>query len=261
MFPPFEISLSPGHLVATAIHGGTELRPEVDQLLHLDRSTKRREEDPYTDRLLDVGDIGVRVHRSRFEVDLNRPRHLAVYTEPDDAWGLDLWKEHPSDEIIADSLAIYDSFYASMTEIFDELAASGPFVVYDLHSYNHRRQGPGTDPEPPIGNPDVNVGTGSLDHVRFGRVVDTFIDTLSTCSIGGSKPDVRENVRFRGGHFSQWAHDRYPERACVLALEFKKVFMDEWTDALDETWLADIGAALRSTAQPVLHALSYVGVE
>ena len=37
--------------------------------------------------------------------------------------------------------------------------------------------------------------------------------------------DVRENVNFRGGQLAQWAHSTFPDRACVLALEFKKIFM------------------------------------
>ena len=30
--------------------------------------------------------------RSRFEVDLNRPREEAVYRVPEDCWGLDVWR-------------------------------------------------------------------------------------------------------------------------------------------------------------------------
>ena len=34
-------------------------------------------------------------------------------------------------------------------------------------------------------------------------------------------------------------HERYPEKACVIAIEFKKIFMDEWTGEVR-------GEALRS---------------
>jgi hypothetical protein len=46
--------------------------------------------------------------------------------------------------------------------------------------------------------------------------------------------DARENVRFQGGHLSAWAHERFSGAVCVLAIEFKKAFMDEWTEAVDE---------------------------
>src|SRR4051812_28667298 len=88
---PFTVSIGSGPVVWTAVHAGHDLRPEIAERIALDEDTRRREEDPFTDQLM--GDDGVRaaVHRSRFEVDLNRPRETAVYREPEDAWGLDLW--------------------------------------------------------------------------------------------------------------------------------------------------------------------------
>jgi len=224
----------------------------------LDRAAKRREEDPYTDRLLGVGDIEVCVDASRFEVDLNRERDAAVYRVPDDAWGLEVWDGVPDDEIVAGSLARYDEFYDALAELFDELAVDGPFVVYDLHSYNHRRAGPDADAEPAVENPDVNVGTSSLDRERFEPVVDAFIAAFSAAEVDGAMPDVRENVRFRGGELGRWAHARYPGRVCVLSIEFKKTFMDEWTDSLDDDHLGDLDRALRSTAAPVRAALARI---
>lgn len=222
----------------------------------LDRDDRRREEDPYTDRLLGVGDIRISVDVSRFEVDLNREREEAVYRVPDDSWGLEVWNGVPDDAIVEGSLAVYDEFYDALAELFDELAVDGPFVVYDLHSYNHRRAGPDADPDPAVDNPDVNVGTGSLDRERFGPVVDAFIATFSACEVDGATPDVRENIRFRGGAIGRWAHNRYPRTACVLSIEFKKTFMDEWTDSLDDVHLAALDHALRSTAPAVRTALA-----
>ena len=31
------------------------------------------------------------------------------------------------------------------------------------------------------------------------------------------------------GEQTRFIHDRYPARACAIALEFKKFYMDEWT--------------------------------
>src|SRR5687767_4327287 len=75
-------------LVTTAIHAGHDLRPELAERIALDPLTRRREEDPYTDRIPAAGGRPIVVHRSRFEVDLNRPRHACVYRTPDEAWGL-----------------------------------------------------------------------------------------------------------------------------------------------------------------------------
>ena len=47
-------------------------------------------------------------------------------------------------------------------------------------------------------------------------------------------------MRFRGGYLSQWLSERYPTTACTLALEFKKVFMDEWTGVPDHEHLDEL---------------------
>ena len=51
--------------------------------------------------------------RSRFEVDLNRPRQRAVYLEPEDTWGLRVWKVKPAPDIISRSGVEYDAFYVA----------------------------------------------------------------------------------------------------------------------------------------------------
>ncbi|TWD16875.1 N-formylglutamate amidohydrolase [Marihabitans asiaticum] len=249
-----------GQIITTAIHAGHDLREEVAEAMILDETVRLREEDPHTDRIGAHLPARVIAHRSRFEVDLNRVREEAVYREPDDCWGLEVWRETPLDDDIAQrSLEVYDSFYAELAERLDEVSARGPFVVYDVHSYNHRRDGELAEPADPEHNPEVNVGTGSMDRERWGQVVDTFITAL-----GGSWPapresgprmDVRENVKFVGRGLAQWVHERYPDTGIVLALEFKKTFMDEWSGEVDETKLAEVSAALADTYEPVLHAL------
>jgi N-formylglutamate amidohydrolase len=65
--------------------------PEADRL---------REEDPFTDVIASAVPSRMITHRSRFEVDLNRPRREAVYRIPEDAWGLDIWR----DEVLPDDV-------------------------------------------------------------------------------------------------------------------------------------------------------------
>ena len=83
------------------------------------------------------------------------------------------------------------------------------------------------------------------------RLVDRFIDTLGDAEVDGHRLDVRENVPFQGGELSRWVHERYDGVGCALAVELKKVFMDEWTGELDEAHLARLTAALWDTT-PVL---------
>ena len=241
-----------GPVVATSVHAGHELRPEIAAAMVLEESERFREEDPWTDRIASVVPDRVITARSRFEADLNRPRREAVYRTPDDCWGLEVWRGGTlSDELFEGSLATYDAFYDALAPRLDALAERGPFVLLDVHSYNHRRHGADAEPEPAEDNPVVNVGTGTLDHERFGPLLGDFMETLSKQQVGGEPLDVRENVKFQGRAVSWWVHERYAGVGCCLALEFKKTFMDEWTAEVDHQRLAETVRALGATV-PVL---------
>lgn len=250
--PPWSIDVGDGPIVATAIHSGHELRPEVAEWMAIDDRERLREEDPLTDIWTSVGDSSIRVHRSRFEVDLNRPRDKAIARNPDDSWGLTVWRERPPTTVIERSLAEYDSFYDEVDALLDFLLGRwNRILVLDLHSYNHRRDGPGQPGASQLCNPEVNIGTGTMDRDRWAPLVDTFIDELRGQEIQGRALDVRENVKFKGGYFPLGLHSRYPDNVCVLSLEFKKIFMDEWTATASIAALEALRIALRDAANAV----------
>jgi len=236
--------------MATAIHAGHSLRPEISALVTLEEQARLREEDPYTDLITTVVPNRVVVDRSRFEVDLNRSRQEAVYLAPEQAWGLEIWRVPPSSADVETSLRIHDQFYEEMAKRLDALTTIGPFVVLDIHSYNHRGNGPNADAE---ANPDLNVGTGALDRSLWGELVDRFI--LDFKSRVPTATTIAENVRFKGGYFSAWVDERYAGRGCCLALEFKKTFMDEWTGEVDRDHLNLIRTALAGTIPGIVAQL------
>lgn len=247
-------------LAATAVHNGHDLREEVAAVMALSDADRLREEDPYTGIWTSVVTTQLIANRSRFEVDLNRPRDKAVYRSPEDAWGLHIWNAELSDELVERSLAEYDAFYEQAHATFSEMERRyGKFVVLDLHSYNHRREGPDAPEEDPGSNPEVNIGTGTLDRERWGPLVDRFMDDLRAHELLGRQLDVRENVRFKGGHLSAWIHENFPTSACCLAVEFKKFFMDEWTGRLSPEESEAIPQSLEATLPGLLESLTEVG--
>lgn len=255
MSDPWNSFDSAGPIIATAIHNGHDMRADLLALTKLDDDERLREEDPHTGVLAEQFPTHLVVEVSRFEVDLNRPREQAVYRRPEDAWGLDLWKPDLTDEHVERSLGLYDEFYERIGEIIESaIDAHGCFVVYDIHSYNHRRGGPNAPADDPAGNPTVNLGTGSLPD-RWRPVADSFMGSMAAQTLAGEQIDTRENVRFKGGHLSQWVHENYGDHGCALAIEFKKVFMEEWTGRVDDEALAELRAAVGATAEPVVAAL------
>ncbi|MCG6568273.1 N-formylglutamate amidohydrolase [Tessaracoccus sp. ZS01] len=243
-----------GQLIATSIHAGHDLSPEIARSMVLDEEVRFREEDPFTDLIAGRIPARVNVHLSRFETDLNRIRTKAVYRTPDDCWGLKVWDtdELPEDAVDI-ALAGYDAFYAALAERLDVVAERGPFVIYDVHSYNHRRDGADAPDEPVEDNPEVNLGTGSLNHETFGDVAGAFRESML-----GQGFDIRENVKFKGQNLAWFVHERYPGVGCVLAIEFKKTFMDEWTGEPDQQHIERLAAALEQTQGPVLAALAEI---
>lgn len=245
--------LSP--LVGTAIHDGHLLHEDVAALMALSPDDRLREEDPFTSAF--IQDLGNRVvvHRSRFEVDLNRPREGAVYLRPEQAWGLDIWREPPSTEMVEATLRQHDGYYDMLHALLrDVQRAHGRFILLDIHSYNHRRAGPGAPPTAQADAPDINIGTFSMDRAYWAPVLDAFMACLRRQPFPGRQLDVRENVAFAGkGEQTRFVHARFPGTGCGIAVEFKKIFMDEWTGKPDPQAIEALRAAIRASL-PVLEA-------
>lgn len=242
-------------VVAVALHAGHAVRPSLIPYLAVTDDDRLREEDPYTASIAPAGVSVVEVLRSRFEVDLNRPRSRCVYQGPGDAWGFRVWGSELPDEEDGISRAVHDSFYAALSELLAHTVEQHRrFVVLDLHSYNHRREGADAPPADGATHPEVNLGTGRFDRERWAPVVRAFTTTMKCEGF-----DVRENVKFRGGHLSQWVSESFGEAGCALAIEFKKTYMDEWTGVPDLPSIARIRRALGSTLAPLAEALGTVG--
>lgn len=245
-----------GPIVATAIHDGAALDPEVAGKCVLALVERQREEDPYTAAWTEVGDHRLVVDRSRFQVDFNRPRERCVYRTPAEAWGLTVWQGEVSGEQLSVARRLHDQFYAELHTRLAVLAAQGPFVVLDLHSYNHRREG---YPASQAGHPDINLGTaplGDLRHGRWANLVERFMRELREAPYPDGPLDVRENVKFPGGWMGQWIMAHFPDQACVLSVEFKKIFMDEWSGELNIPRHRALGAALAGTIAGLREELS-----
>jgi N-formylglutamate amidohydrolase len=252
-FASFDVSTT-DLLIAVAVHDGHDLRSGPTKLITVDETTRLREEDPHTGSIARRFTSSVVVHRSRFEVDLNRERDQAIYQDPEDAWGLELWREPPQAGEIAESLGLYDRFYTDLGNALDRLVdAHGGFVVYDIHSYNYRRAGRDHHPDPVEESPIVNLGTGSLP-ARWKAVAAAFVESAREATFDGASLDVRENVRFEGRQVAAWIHEHYGETGCALAIELKKVFMDEWSGEVYTDRLEQLGTALLHTADPVRRA-------
>ncbi|PLU07214.1 N-formylglutamate amidohydrolase [Sinorhizobium medicae] len=244
-------------VVATAIHDGHAVRDAVQRLCGLDEAERLREEDPFTEFLIRDFSNRIVVHRSRFEVDINRPRAGAVYLRPEQAWGLDVWAEEPPQAVVDASLSMHDEYYEMLKSFLAGIErCHGRFVVLDVHSYNHRRAGREAESAPAADAPDINIGTISMDRRKWACVVDDFMAALRSFDFPGGSLDVRENIAFQGrGEQTRFIHEHFPETGCAIAVEFKKFFMEEWTGEPRPEVLVALRRMLAATLPVLVEAL------
>jgi hypothetical protein len=239
-----------GPVLATAIHDGHGLRAEVAEAMKLGEADRLREEDPFTGQAVVDVPTHVIAHRSRFEFDLNRGPADAIYETPEQCWGLEVWRQRPDRALVERSLAIHSAYYRMLGQLLDDIAADHPrFVLIDVHSYNHRRNGPAGPASPQADAPDINIGTFSMPREQWAGLMDPLMDAMRGFDFNGRSLDVRENVAFQGkGEQTRFVHERFPARGCAIALEFKKFFMDEWTGEPDGLELEAMRRFVRFTA-------------
>ncbi|WP_308515480.1 N-formylglutamate amidohydrolase [Sphingomonas flavescens] len=250
--PWWTVQYGPGPVVATAIHDGHDLRPDIAARMALAEDDRLREEDPFTGEAVRGVAAHVIAHRSRFEFDLNRGADSAIYRTPDQSWGLDVWgSDGLDDAMAARSLELHAAYYAMLGTLLDDVARRHPkFLVLDVHSYNHRRDGADADPTPQAEAPDINIGTFSMPRDEWTWLVDPLMEEMRAFDFNGRQLDVRENVAFQGkGEQTRFIHERYPGRACAIALEFKKFYMDEWTGEPIPSEVAAMRRFIRAIAE------------
>jgi len=221
-----------GPVLATAIHDGHELRSQIAAQMSLSDPDRLREEDPFTGEAVRGVPTHIVAHRSRFEFDLNRGSEGGVYRTPAECWGLRVWNsESLADDLVQQSLDLHAEYYRMLGNLLDQVAKRHErFLLIDVHSYNHRRDGPNGPPTAQEVAPDINIGTFSMPRDEWAYLVDPLMEAMATFDFNGRRLDVRENVAFQGkGEQTRFVHDRYPGRGCAIALEFKKFFMDEWS--------------------------------
>ena len=211
-----------------AIHDGHQMDPAIEDFVILDEQGRLREEDPYTASMAELPVNQIFVATSRFQLDLNRKREDAVYLRPEQAWGLEVFKDPLPTSLLEQLYEEHDAFYKKIDQhIRQTIDQHGYFVVFDVHSYNAKRISE-TEQIDPITNPQINVGT-YYNSDKWRLLIHHFIASVGRKELLGAPIDIRENVKFKGGYLAQHILKNFAEYGCVLSIEFRKDFMNEWT--------------------------------
>jgi len=218
----------PSFYAGVALHAGSRIREALREALAVSAAQRYREEDPGTEGFIAAFPLQVVALHSRFEYDLNRSRDWAIPLKPEQAWGLTVWKRALTEEEKRVSLAKYDEFHCLLDLLTDFLVKKhGQVFLFDLHAYCYQREQRLSwhlDPQPVI-----NLGTEPINQARFRKEIDVLLQELKRISVGGRRVSVAENEIFQGGYLARRLCARHHERLAVFALEWKKIFMDEWS--------------------------------
>ncbi len=224
----------PAGYAGTAIHSGSRIRADLINKLSVSSEDRYREEDPGTERFIEKLPIQIVALDSRFEYDINRSEDKAIPLTPEMAWGLTVWNSSLTAEDIATSLAKYREFHQLMDLVSANLVGQaggkgggGRACIFDLHSYCYQRE----KREPWYENPKpvINLGTEAINDAVFRDLIDDFLLKLRNIRAEGRKVTVAENEVFKGGYLARRLSALHHDNLAVFAIEFKKIFMDEWT--------------------------------
>ena len=221
-------------LIAFAIHNGHDMPSDLLEICGISEADRLREEDPYTEFIAKRFPNNICVFDSRFMVDLNRSFDKAVYLKPEDCWGLEARTAALPKELLTGLQNDYKEWYAVLEYQIERLLHTHKLlIVLDIHSYNHRRQGEGSAPDPQSENPDIIIGKSNMPE-KYHLLVEHLRQRIDGKMLNGNPIDCRIDVKFSGGYLSRWLHQKYPLQVISLSLEFKKIFMNEWTGILNE---------------------------
>ncbi len=237
----FELDLSTPAL-AVAIHAGHNVREELLPLMKIPEKERLFEEDPATDRMIRGSANVIWGLDSRAEYDLNRPADRAVPLTAEQFWGVQVYREAPTQDMVHRSLEKYEAFYRFAGSCIRILLDRFDFcVVYDIHSYNISRQVGKGIKNPPL----FNLGTALLDRRRWGGRIDAWLHELGRIEIPGIATTVEKNRVFTGAGELCRRLTGWDPRILVLPTEIAKVYMDEHTGTLHEPAIEAIGRGLR----------------
>lgn len=243
----------PAYHAGIAMHTGSRIRKGVKEALAVRREDRFREEDPYMDAFIREFPLQVVARDSRYEYDLNREPARAVYPADSMKWGKKVWcREIPARERDL-SLAKHQEFH-DLTDIVVEylLRHNRHALIFDMHSYCYQREGRISWFEDP--RPEINLGTRAVNRELFTGAIESCLKELSATRIGDHPVRTAENKVFQGGYLSRRLSKARHNQVLVLALEYKKIFMDEWSgrvypdilDVLVRDFQAAAGKIIRS---------------
>ena len=244
----------PARYLGVALHSGSRVRPSLSGVMAVTGEERLREEDPYTDRFIRDFPVQLIARDSRFEYDLNWEIDRSIYPAGERKWGLQVWNRELTQGELEESYDKYLEFHSILDLVMETVMEKGsPVILFDMHSFCYQREGRidwFRDERA-----EINLGTRYINREYFKPLIDTFLKGVSGAEIESYPIRVVENELFPGGYLTRKYSEKYNRDVLVMAIEYKKIFMDEWTGALDEQKLGILISNFLVTRDRILELL------
>ena len=225
---PLEATLPDGSLtlkildyvpyIGTAIHHGHHFREELAPLCALSESERYYEEDPGSGDWLDGLPITLIGGDSRYEYDLNRSPEECIYTE---AWNKPVWNQPLADEDRERALAKHARYYRILHALLEKLENMfGRCLLFDMHSYNMKRDGREKAPV-------FNIGTAQIEKRKWHKTLKHLDENLKNIELPNLDVSSKRDAVFQGlGYQATFTRQNF-ESVLTIPIEVKKIYMDE----------------------------------
>jgi hypothetical protein len=203
--------------ICTAIHNGSNIRAELSNKIALDDYERWYEEDPHTADFIASMPITLVGNDSRYEYELNRKE--PVY---DEAWGKQVWRKPLSKKELLVSAQKHENYYKVTHALIEKLEdLFGASLVYDVHSYNHKRW----DRDVPV----FNIGVEKIDTEKYAKYINNWKEELEQIELKDITVKAELNDVFYGrGYNLEYITNNF-NNTLVLATEISKIYCDEKT--------------------------------
>ncbi|MFT7666655.1 MAG: hypothetical protein ACI9O8_000992 [Patiriisocius sp.] len=219
--------------ICTAIHNGSNIRAELSNKIALDDYERWYEEDPHTADFIASLPITIVGNDSRYEYELNRKE--PVYVE---AWGKQVWKKPLSKRELKISTQKHENYYKVTHALIEKLEdLFGASLVYDVHSYNHKRWGRDV--------PVFNIGVEKIDNKKYAKYINHWKEELEHIELKGINVQAEFNDVFYGRGYNVEYITKNFNNTLVLATEISKIYCDEKTGEIYPQVIKNIQARFK----------------
>jgi N-formylglutamate amidohydrolase len=195
------------NVLLLTIHSGIWMRNDIEQMQSITREKRLLEEDIdthkiYSNLVIEKGGIWIDNKASRFACDYNRNPSRAIYSNKQEKWIKEIWKEPLTEQQRRWLMEGYHEFYFTLGKLIDTYRFN---IIFDGHSMKDAG-----------GRPQISFGTKYIPNF-YMPIVRSMQHKLSKL---GYHP-VSLNVPYSGGYILEWLNNQFPD-VFICSMEVNK---------------------------------------